>query len=260
MKKNTVFQLIFIISLLFLILIAGCNQQPAIPGSSVENTEITHEASTETQASENSKEIETNTTEVSSEENLMVTDVQIETESTVQATTEETTTEQFNVETTTEASYESDESTENQLKIEGLVENVLSLGLDELKNMQDIIYSGTFYSLNSYGTTEYTDFKGINLWLLLNEKAILPSEAQKISIIAIDGYKVEFSIDQVKKQDYIDETNPNLQLPMIIAWEENGIEYNPNDGPPFKLVVGQKEEGDINKPQWIRDIDKIIVE
>ncbi|MBN2286468.1 MAG: molybdopterin-dependent oxidoreductase [Tissierellales bacterium] len=195
----------------------------------------------------------------------MVTDVQIETEATVQATTEdtiavETTTEQYNVETTTEASYESQNSTENQLKIEGLVENVLSLGLDELKNMQDIIYSGTFYSLNSFGTTEYTDFKGVNLWQLLNEKALISPDAQKITVIAIDGYKMEFSIDQVKKQDYIDETNPNLQLPMIIAWEENGIEYNPNDGPPFKLIVGQKEEGDINKPQWIRDIDKIIVE
>ncbi len=29
---------------------------------------------------------------------------------------------------------------------------------------------------------------------------------------------------------------------MIIAWEENGQEYDLEEGPPFKLVIGQKEK------------------
>lgn len=148
----------------------------------------------------------------------------------------------------------------NQLKIKGSVEKPLTLSLEELKAMEDLTYSETFYSLNSFGTTEYTDFKGIKLWPLLEEKAHILEDANTVKIIAIDGYHVSFTINEVKRMDYIDETNQNLQLPVIIAWEENGEVYDSEDGPPYKLVIGQKEPGDVNKPQWVRDIDAIIVE
>jgi len=148
----------------------------------------------------------------------------------------------------------------NGLKVEGHVEKPLALSLDELKAMKNLIYSETFYSLNSFGTTEYTDFKGIKLWQLLEEKAHILEGAKTVKIVAIDGYNVSFTIHEVKRMDYIDETNQNLKLPIIIAWEENGEEYNPEEGPPYKLIIGQKEPGDVNKPQWVRDIDVIIVE
>jgi DMSO/TMAO reductase YedYZ molybdopterin-dependent catalytic subunit len=158
------------------------------------------------------------------------------------------------------ATQENMQAEVNELKIKGSVEKPLTLSLDELKAMEDLGYSETFYSLNSFGTTEYTDFKGIKLWPLLQEKAHILEGAETVKIVAIDGYNVSFTINEVKRSDYIDETNQNLQLPIIIAWEENGEAYNPKDGPPYKLVIGQKEPGDINKPQWVRDIDAIIVE
>lgn len=147
----------------------------------------------------------------------------------------------------------------NMLKIEGEVDNPLSLSLDDLKDMEDIIFEGDFYSLNNFGTTEHTHFKGVNLWGLLNIAQISP-EAKTVRIIATDGYEMEFTVEEVKKQDYIDETNPDVKLPMIIAWEEDGEEYDSEEGPPYKLVVGQKEPGDINKPQWVSNIDRIVVE
>lgn len=147
----------------------------------------------------------------------------------------------------------------NALKIEGKIKNPLNLSLDELKDMKDILFKGDFYSLNSFGTTAHTQFKGVNLWSLLSQKAKISSDATKVTIIATDGYKMEFSVEQVSKQDYIDETNPEAKLPMIIAWEENGEEYDIDDGVPFKLVVGQREAGDVNKPQWVSNIDKIVV-
>lgn len=147
----------------------------------------------------------------------------------------------------------------NILKMEGKVGNPLSLSLDELKAMEDLIFEGDFYSLNNFGTTQHTRFKGVNLWGLL-EKAQIASDAAKVRIVATDGYEMEFTVDEVKRQDYIDETNPDVKLPMIIAWEENGQEYDIEEGPPYKLVVGQKESGDINKPQWVSNIDRIIVE
>ena len=147
----------------------------------------------------------------------------------------------------------------NILKIEGLVENELKLALNELKTLNDIIFEADFYSLNSFGTTGYTHFKGVKLWDLLEENALIKAEASKISIVAQDGYSMEFTIDQIK-MEYMDETNPDNKYPMIIAWEENGEEYSTDEGAPYKLVVGQKEPGDVNKPQWVSNIDVIIIE
>lgn len=155
---------------------------------------------------------------------------------------------------------ESIEDKHNAMSIEGKVGKPLSLDLDDLKSMNDILFKGNFYSLNNFGTTAYTEFKGVNLWKLLDLKAEILDEASKVRIIASDGYEMEFAIDQVKKQDYIDETDETAKFPIIIAWEENGEEYDLDDGLPFKLVIGQKEAGDINKPQWVSNIQKIIVE
>ncbi len=148
---------------------------------------------------------------------------------------------------------------ENSLKIQGLAENELSLSLDELKAMNDIIFEADFYSLNNFGTTGYTHFKGVKLWDLLEGKAVIKPEATKVSIVAHDGYLIEFTVEQVK-MEYMDETNSDNKYPIIIAWEENGKEYSTDEGAPYKLVVGQKEPGDINKPQWVSNIDAVIVE
>ena len=148
----------------------------------------------------------------------------------------------------------------NAIKIQGNVGKESAFTLDELKTMTDIIFEDDFYSLNNFGTTAYTHFKGVNLWKLLEGKAQISANASRIKIIATDGYEVEFTVAQVKRQDYIDETNPDKAFPMIIAWEEKGQEYDSSDAPPYKLIVGQTEAGDINKPQWVSKIDRIIVE
>lgn len=155
---------------------------------------------------------------------------------------------------------EIEEVKENAIKIEGKVGNKAAFTLDELKAMTDLIFEGNYYSLNSFGTTKHNIFKGVNLWNLLEQKAQILPEAATVSIIATDGYKMEFTVDEVKKQDYIDETNPEAKFPMIIAWEQDGEEYSTDEGPPFKLIVGQKEPGDVNKPQWVSNIAKIIVD
>jgi DMSO/TMAO reductase YedYZ molybdopterin-dependent catalytic subunit len=88
---------------------------------------------------------------------------------------------------------EQGENIENTLKIKGLVEKELCLTLEELKAMDDIIFEADFYSLNNFGTTGYTRFKGVKLWDLLKNEGIINPEASKISIIAQDGYSMEFT-------------------------------------------------------------------
>ncbi len=163
------------------------------------------------------------------------------------------------IEKPSQESAEAAEDEQNVLKIKGLLENELKLSLNDLKAMNDIIFEADFYSLNSYGTTGYTHFKGVKLWELLESKALINPAALKVTITAQDGYSIEFTIEQIK-MEYMDETNPDNKYPIIIAWEENGEEYSADKGAPYKLVVGQKEPGDVNKPQWVSNIDIIIIE
>lgn len=134
------------------------------------------------------------------------------------------------------------------------------MSLSDMKGRSELHFSGSYYWLNSFGSTGHTDFKGIKLWSLLEDMGIVDASSSRVKIVAADGYSMDFSISQIKRMDYIDETNQDVKLPIIIAWEENGGAYDPADGAPFKLVVGQKEPGDVNKPQWVSNIEKIIVE
>ena len=161
---------------------------------------------------------------------------------------------------TTEDVLNNEETDDITLKIEGKVGKELKFTLEELKKMNDFVFEADFFSLNSFGTKKYFHFKGVNLWSLLEQKCEISNDATSVSIIAEDGYEMVFTVEQVKKQDYIDEQNPEMLYPMIIAWEEDKVEYDVSEGAPFKLVVGQKEAGDVNKPQWVSNIDKIVVE
>lgn len=146
------------------------------------------------------------------------------------------------------------------LNIKGLVAENLSLDLQTLKGMSSYLVEADYFALNSFGTKAHFKFKGVSLWPLLSEVAKIQSTATQVTLVATDGYQMTFSLSQVQKQDYMDETDSSKKLPMIIAWEENGKPYDPEEGPPFKLVVGQIEPRDVNKPQWVSNIDSIIVE
>lgn len=145
------------------------------------------------------------------------------------------------------------------LQIEGSgIEKTITLALDDLKAMKDSVIEDDFFSLNSYGTKEYFHFKGIKLNAIL-QKAGLKKSAATITFIASDGYKLELTIEQALKEGYIDEQDPDKKYPVIIAWHENGKDYDAAKGYPFRLVLGQKEPGDVNKPQWVMNIARIIV-
>ena len=256
MRKFKTINLFIIIILAISLSLSGCNskkEKNEIKVNMDEKQEINQvEIEEETREEADTKE-ELEEKEQEQEENQEDKDKKEESPQNTEKPTEK-------VETVKDTKDEPVEETANILKIEGNVGNELKLSLSDLKAMESIIFQGEYYSINNYGTTNHTKFKGVNLWELLDQESQVSSAATKVSIVATDGYKMEFTIEQAKKQDYIYETNPDAKFPMIIAWEENGEEYDSEEGPPFKLVVGQKEPGDVNKPQWVSNIDKIIVE
>lgn len=267
---------LFIITLMIIVVIAGCSKTDE---TITQDIPLTSETGKRGDEKNQEPEIETSKTSGAEEQNSpdekqeISEDTKKETDkksilqgNNAQTITEPSKTEEVASETKDE--YSSAENQENSealdttltLKIEGLADKHINVSLDELKAMRDMIYEADFYSLNSFGTTGYTHFKGVNLWSLLESNSLISDEASKVLVVAQDGYKMEFAIEQVKRQDYIDETNPDAKHPIIIAWEENGEEYSSKEGSPFKLVVGQKEAGDVNKPQWVSNIDKIVIE
>ncbi|WP_313343352.1 molybdopterin-dependent oxidoreductase [Sedimentibacter sp.] len=268
--KNKLLILLFIILLSLTSCTSNNNQ---IAANSGDETEVIKEEDEEIQDDEGREETvdEPENKEQHNEESKV--DLEVEPKEETEKNNEEKNAAQneINVKDNTEESNENEESAQAEdkeesnseqeiaLKIQGLIESEISFTLNELKEMNDLIFEADFYSLNSFGTTGYTHFKGVNLWKLLEVSEISP-EASTITVIAQDGYKMMFTVEQAKKQDYIDETNSDARYPMIIAWEEKGIEYDPEEGAPFKLVVGQKEAGDVNKPNWVSNIDRILIE
>ncbi|NLC11827.1 MAG: molybdopterin-dependent oxidoreductase [Firmicutes bacterium] len=155
----------------------------------------------------------------------------------------------------------SEEVAAGTIVIEGeAVENRVFITLEDLKSMGEGLVEADYFFLNSYGTKGYSHFKGIWVWYLLKEKVSLKENASRVSFIAEDGYTAEFTMEDVKREDYIDEQDPETKYKMILAWEEDGREFDAQKGNPFQLVVGQREPGDVNKPCWVRHIKTIRID
>lgn len=139
------------------------------------------------------------------------------------------------------------------------VNGEIKLTLSELKDMKDGYFSDDFFALNNYGTKAYFSFSGIKINALLDAAGVKPT-ATKVTFVAEDGYEQSLSLEDARRENYIDEQDDTKQYPVIIAWSENGEAYKETDGLPFRMVIGQKAPGDINKPQWVANVAKIVVE
>ncbi len=155
---------------------------------------------------------------------------------------------------------------ENQVKISITGAGIKAgseITLNELKQMDDILVSANYFSRGTekpgWSKTAHTEFKGVLLYELLADHAGMNAEASQVQIIAEDGYTQVFSIEDIKA-DYSDETEENKKLRMIIAWEQDGREYDSSQGNPFCLVMGQQFPGDYNRQKWVNNIISIVVE
>ena len=88
----------------------------------------------------------------------------------------------------------------------------------------------------------------------------MKANASRVTIIAEDDYRVEYSLEEIMREDYIDEQNPEARLKIILAWEENGRALKSEIGSPLQLVMGQRHPGDVNKPYWVRYVKTIRID
>lgn len=141
-----------------------------------------------------------------------------------------------------------------------LLEDEIHLSLSQLMAMEEGMVEADYFSINSYGTEEYTSFKGVWVWHLFQELDIVLEEEARIRFTAEDGYETEYSLAEIKRDDYMNQKHPEKKYRMILAFKEEGELYDPEDGNPFRLVRGQKEVGETNKPYWISQVKTITID
>ncbi len=163
--------------------------------------------------------------------------------------------------TVKESDNSSEVIAEGSLLITGSgVESQKVFTLDQLKAKTASYYEADIFALNSYGTKRYFNFKGVKLWDILSQDVKLKKSASKVEVVSSDGYKKSFTLADIKKTDYIDEQDASKKHPVIIAWAEDGKDYDPSSGAPYRIVFGQKSPGDVNKPNWVFNIEKIVID
>ncbi|MEN6351718.1 MAG: S-layer homology domain-containing protein [Syntrophomonas sp.] len=132
--------------------------------------------------------------------------------------------------------------------------------LDDLKAMAAIIVNDSYFSRgkakDNWAAEQHDNFTGVSLYRLLLDKIGLKTRPMEIKIIGADDFTKIFSIDEATGL-YIDETRPDARLEMIITWAQNGMQYQSDQ--PFRIVMGQKYEGDFNRQNWVNNVKRIVV-
>ena len=130
--------------------------------------------------------------------------------------------------------------------------------LSELMAMSDGIFTGDYFSRGKEPKTDSNLFRGVKLSYLLASLGIKGDQV-KVRIEASDGYSATFSLAEVNAL-LMNEEVANLALPMILAFSQEGQILDASQGPPLRLVMGQKGEGDYNRQFWVRNVTTITVE
>ncbi len=130
--------------------------------------------------------------------------------------------------------------------------------LSELMAMSDGIFTGDYFSRGKEPKTDSNLFCGVKLSYLLASLGI-KGDRVKVRIEASDGYSTTFSLTEVNAL-LLNEEVANLALPMILAFSQEGQILDASEGPPLRLVMGQKGEGDYNRQFWVRNVTTITVE
>jgi len=138
--------------------------------------------------------------------------------------------------------------------VKGAVAKTTSFTVAQLKRMTTV--AANYFSRGKDPKETTTAFVGVRLTDILNAAGV-SSGASRVTVTASDAYSASFTMRQVGA-DYVDETNPGVKLPMIIAYSEDGAEYTGVH--PFRLVMGQTVSGDYNRQYWVKMIVAITVE
>lgn len=151
----------------------------------------------------------------------------------------------------------------------------------ELEGKQTLAVTADYNIKTAEGESQVR-YRGITLYDFLRSSAVgLRLNADKVTVTAVDGTSVVFSLAEIIKSDYINGQNPeagNLKMilafgsasvnnpdpedgrPLVVANDSLG--YDPtylNAGGPMMLVVGQSDAGDQNGARFVKQVRSIEI-
>ena len=120
-------------------------------------------------------------------------------------------------------------------------------------------FSKAYSSRNNAGTDGSTNFDGVNIEDFLKQVMKINTGAKSITVESIPNslgqrYKASFNLNDNGDEWGIYWTSSVDGNKMMLAWKEDGIDLSRP-----RLVVPQRNITDINKPNWIYDIESITV-
>ena len=178
--------------------------------------------------------------------------------------------------------YDSLKDSQITVKGEGTyIEDAKKFKVEEIESKQTLAVTGD-YNIKTESEQNQLRYRGISLYDFLKSNTVgLRINADKVIITSSDGDKVELSLADIMKSNYINGQNAEINnLKPIIAYgsasidnndKEDGLplvknesaegyalEYD-NQGGPLKFVIGQRDSNDINSERVLSDIAEIEV-
>lgn len=159
-----------------------------------------------------------------------------------------------------------------------------TFAIADLEGKQTLAATKDYSFRNQQGKVSQTRYRGLNLYKFLRSADIgLKTNADKVRIYCADKpdeAAAEFTLSDIMKDDYINSVSGAKSLPVMLAYgsadvnsadPDDGLPLVPettsqgydakygNSGGPLKLVVGQKDENDINSSKTLKQVIRIEV-
>ena len=147
-------------------------------------------------------------------------------------------------------------------------EHTVTVG--ELEFMQNYIFTGVYCLAKSETIKESAPFRGIDIYEYLRREVGFTAGADEITFKA-DGFEKTFSLEEISKNDYINEVTGDENLRVMLAFGKNEKPLVPdedsdgyeaaagNSGGPLCLIVGQTAPGDSNRGKSVKSVTEIVV-
>ena len=132
-----------------------------------------------------------------------------------------------------------------------------SYTLEDLENMTSITgYGGRLNSVG--GIAGPFEYKGVPISVLANEFSLVPN-SYTLTTISSDGYTYNYTQDEIQGNVQVYDTEGNKQgiggVTMILAYEEEGIEYFP--GGPLRIAYVADEKQLTDSSLWSKYVIEI---
>ena len=140
------------------------------------------------------------------------------------------------------------------------VEHEVSYSRADLEAMKGAIEQHCYSLANNFPTEKTEYINGVPLKYLL-EQAGLKDAAQMLTFTASDGYKREFTVQELlyAPRYYFPQTGEKQPVPVIVCLKSSPSGFDKLEAGELRLVMGQRARGEQTNPWFVRYLSVIEV-